>query len=90
MVEAYVVFKGKVQGVFFRKTVFHHTKNFPISGFIKNLLDGSVEAVFQGEKNEIEKLVALIKEKPALANLTEVHMTYRKPLMVYPDFSIEY
>ena len=90
MVEAYVVFKGKVQGVFFRRTVFHHTKNFPISGFVKNLPDGSVEAVFQGEKEDVEKLVALIKEKPALANLTEINITYLKPTKNYSDFSIEY
>ena len=85
-----MIFSGKVQGVFFRKTVFDHTKNFPITGYVKNLSDGSVEALFQREEKEIEKLISLIKSSPGRAKLDHVDIIYRKPSKAFSNFVIEY
>ena len=85
-----MIFSGKVQGVFFRKTVFDHAEHLPITGYVKNLSDGSVEALFQGEKIEIEKLVSLIKTSCGRAEIDQADIVYQKANKAYSNFQVVY
>lgn len=51
------IFHGSVQGVGFRFTVYQKARQLGLTGWVRNLYDGDVEAVFQGEEAYIDDLV---------------------------------
>lgn len=90
MIQAHVIFHGKVQGVFFRKCVFQHANHFLILGFVKNLPDGCVEAIFQGKKSDVKKLIDIIQSNPGRAEIEKVDCEFNKIKKEYSNFVIEY
>lgn len=56
-VRKHFLFRGRVQGVGFRITVYQKAMQFGLTGWVKNLHDGSVEACIQGEEENIKRLV---------------------------------
>ena len=58
-------FKGRVQGVGFRYQTLNMAKNFEVSGFVRNLPDGRVELVVEGERIEAERMIAELAEQMA-------------------------
>ena len=56
-------FSGHVQGVGFRYTVLDLAKGFDVRGYVRNLPDGRVELVAEGDEAEIAKLIERIGEK---------------------------
>lgn len=56
-------FSGRVQGVGFRYTVRWVASSLAVTGFVRNLRDGRVELVAEGERSEIENLLAQIKRE---------------------------
>ena len=65
---------GKVQGVGFRYFLYENAKKLNIKGYAKNLEDGSLEAVFEGKEEEIEKMIELSKIGPKLAKVESVEI----------------
>ena len=63
MVRIEVIYKGRVQGVGFRWQVCNISKNFTCTGYVKNLLDGSVEFLAEGELKEVESFIQTIDSK---------------------------
>ena len=59
-----MVVHGLVQGVFFRDTVRRHAQSRGVAGWVRNNPDGTVEAVFEGEPEAVERLVAFAHEGP--------------------------
>jgi acylphosphatase len=59
-----VIVHGLVQGVFFRDTVRRHAQSRGVSGWVRNNPDETVEAVFEGEPEAVERLVAFVHEGP--------------------------
>ena len=59
---AHVYVHGRVQGVFFRATTRDKAIALGVKGWVRNCLDGSVEAVFEGEKDIVEKIVNWCKK----------------------------
>jgi acylphosphatase len=59
-----VVVEGLVQGVFFRDTVRRLARERGVAGWVRNTADGTVEAVFEGEPEAVERLVAFMREGP--------------------------
>ena len=57
-----VIFSGTVQGIGFRFTVSRIATRYDLAGYVKNLPDGSVEMLVQGENSEIECLVEDVKD----------------------------
>lgn len=55
------VFHGRVQKVGFRLEIFELAKRLELSGWVRNRMDGTVEAQFQGEENKVDFLVAFMK-----------------------------
>src|SRR2546428_13722224 len=56
-VRAVVVFRGRVQGVYFRAHCADKAEELGLDGYVRNMLDGSVEAVFEGDKSLIETCI---------------------------------
>src|SRR2546425_12771922 len=56
-VRAVVVFRGRVQGVYFRANCADKADELGLDGYVRNMLDGSVEAVFEGDKSLIETCI---------------------------------
>ena len=56
-----VYFSGIVQDIFFRDFIKENAEKFDIKGFVRNLEDGRVEAFFEGNQDEIERVIELCK-----------------------------
>lgn len=67
-----VVVHGLVQGVFFRETVRRHAQTRGVAGWVRNNPDGTVEAVFEGEAEPVERLVTFVHEGPSGAIVERV------------------
>jgi len=64
---AHVLVSGKVQGVFFRSSTKDKAEELGLSGWVRNLADGRVEAVFEGDKEDIDKMAEWCKKGPEYA-----------------------
>jgi acylphosphatase len=74
-----VVVHGWVQGVFFRDTVRRRATAARVAGWVRNNRDGTVEAVFEGEPADVERLVAFCHEGPRGAQVDRVEVTEEDP-----------
>ncbi|MFB6089074.1 MAG: acylphosphatase [Candidatus Aenigmatarchaeota archaeon] len=75
----HVFISGRVQGVAFRASTRRKAKKLGISGWVRNLSDGRVEAVFEGEKNKIEQLIEWCRRGPIGARVTDLKFNWEKP-----------
>ena len=78
-VKAHVFVSGRVQGVFFRSEAELQAKALNVTGWIRNLADGRVEAVFEGEETNVRQLVDFCKRGPpgaSVRNAKAVWQTY--------------
>ena len=62
MVQAHILYSGTVQGVGFRFTVQRYALSLDLTGWVKNLPNGSVEILVNGSKENIEKLFEMVEE----------------------------
>jgi acylphosphatase len=74
-----VVVRGDVQGVFFRDSTRRHAQQRGLAGWVRNNRDGTVEAVFEGEEEAVERLVDWCREGPRGAYVTSVDVTEEEP-----------
>ena len=72
MTRARVQVRGRVQGVFFRAEARARAESLGVAGWIRNLPDGRVEAVFEGEDEHVESMVEWCRRGPAGAKVEEV------------------
>jgi len=79
MIRRRVVVHGLVQGVFFRDTVRRHALGTGVAGWVRNNRDGTVEAVFEGEETEVERLVTLCRKGPRGARVDRVEVLEELP-----------
>ena len=90
MKRAHIFIKGRVQGVFFRQGTYEKAVELGISGWVRNLPDGRVEAVFEGEEEKINKIIQWAKEGPPIAKVEEVEIKWEKPTGEFDGFQIRY
>lgn len=64
--------RGRVQGVGYREWAERHAKALGLSGYVRNRRDGSVELVLSGSRQNVERMLALCREGPRLAQVTQV------------------
>lgn len=87
-VRAHVYVSGLVQGVFFRASTRHEARKHNVKGWIRNLPDGRVEAVFEGEKADVEKLIEFCKRGPPGALVTRLDVSWEPYKGEFEDFYI--
>lgn len=73
---AHVFVSGRVQGVFFRDTTRQAAQAEGVDGWVRNLQDGRVEAVFEGSPEAVESMVEFCHEGSPAANVTGVDVEY--------------
>lgn len=86
----HVLISGRVQGVFFRQNTLQKAKTFGLKGWVRNTKDGKVEAVFEGEKEKIEKILEWAKRGPLLAKVEKVEVKWEDFKNEFDDFEIRY
>ena len=69
---AHILVNGHVQGVFFRKSVMDLARTLGVTGWVRNLRDGRVEAMAEGEKAKLEQLVEFCHAGPPGARVRDV------------------
>ena len=74
-----VVVSGRVQGVFFRDTARRRAEAAGVAGWVRNVPDGSVEAVFEGETEGVARLVRFCEEGPRGASVEWVDVCSEPP-----------
>jgi acylphosphatase len=74
-----VLVSGQVQGVFFRDTCRRLATAQGVAGWVRNLRDGRVEAVFEGPADRVDRLVAWTREGPRGAAVTDVSVHTEPP-----------
>ena len=74
-----VVVHGRVQGVFFRDSARRLAQQRGVAGWARNVPDGTVEAVFEGEPEAVERLVGFCREGPRGAEVQRVEVSEEEP-----------
>lgn len=68
----HIFISGFVQGVGFRQFILRQAQHFGLTGWVRNLPDNRVEAVFQGSKENIEKIISICEKGPFLSEVKDV------------------
>jgi acylphosphatase len=79
MVRRHVTVHGRVQGVGFRYAVDRAARSRGVAGWIRNRPDGTVEAVFEGEREAVDSLVRLCREGPHGSEVDRVEIEDEPP-----------
>lgn len=90
MKRAHIIIRGKVQGVFFRAFIKENAVMLDLTGYVKNLSDGSVEAVFEGFETDIEEIIEHCKEGPRGAKVRDVDVMQEEYNDEFENFEIRY
>lgn len=88
MEEFHAIVRGRVQMVMFRDFTSRTARRLGLSGFVRNLPDGSVEVVAQGEQAAVERLVTKLGRGPLLARVTGVDSAWREATEAFRGFEI--
>ena len=81
---------GRVQGVFYRQSTVEMAQELGLCGWVRNLPDGSVEALFEGERSRIEQAVAWCRQGPPRAKVREVTVLWLDGPATCAGFTIRY
>ena len=79
MKRAKVIVLGSVQGVFFRVEARDRARSLGLAGWVRNVPDGTVEAVFEGEDESVESMVEWCRGGPGGARVEQVDVDWREP-----------
>lgn len=80
MARVHVVVSGRVQGVWYRQSCQELARATGVTGWVRNLTDGTVEAELEGERPTVDAVLAWMAEGPALAEVTGLRITDRAPI----------
>jgi acylphosphatase len=86
----HVVVEGLVQGVSFRARTKGTADSLGLKGWVRNLPGGNVEAVFEGDEENLKTMLAWCRKGPSLARVTDVKITEEPYEGNFNNFSIRY
>ena len=85
---AYVFIKGKVQGVYFRQNTKQVATEHRVTGWVCNLPDGRVEAVFEGDKTDVNDVIKWCHVGPTNSRVDDVDVRFEKYSGEFASFTI--
>jgi acylphosphatase len=88
MLRAHLFISGIVQGVGYRYSCYRAAGMHDLAGWVRNLPDGRVEAVFQGPKEAVEAIIQWCYRGPSEARVSNIDVTYEEPAGDLADFRI--
>lgn len=86
----HVFISGRVQGVFFRYTSKELAEQLGVTGWIRNLPDGRVEAVVEGDEDKVEEMLEFFRKGPPLARVDKVEVIEEEYRGEFKEFRIKY
>ncbi|MCF8001527.1 MAG: acylphosphatase [Halanaerobiales bacterium] len=90
IIRKHVFVSGRVQGVGFRATARNKAQSLNVNGWVKNLYDGRVEAVIEGEPDAVKQMTRFFKKGPRMANVTDYEIKDETPTNNFSTFSVKY
>lgn len=89
-VRAHATISGRVQGVFFRMETKRAADGFGVFGWVRNLRDGTVEAIFEGDQDRVDALLAWCQEGPPHAQVSDVKVAWEDYAGEFSAFNVTY
>jgi len=90
-INRHVMISGRVQGVFFRESTKQKAEQLDVTGWVRNTLDGKVEAIFEGDENKVKEIINWCHRGPSLSRVENVEVDEKKLTdKKYYSFSIKY
>ena len=89
-IRAHAIITGKVQGVFFRMETQRAARNYGVTGWVRNKMDGSVETVMEGNEADVKSLLAWCQEGPPRASVSNVDITWQSFTGEFMGFDVTY
>ena len=90
MIQYEIKVSGRVQGVGFRYYAQKRAADFGLKGWVKNMADGSLHLVVQGEKPEVDTFVDYLRIGPTLSRVSKVAVSPIELVEKFQDFRIKY
>jgi acylphosphatase len=88
MMRCHVLVTGMVQGVFFRAFTQKIAQKLGLAGFVRNLPDGRVEAVIEGEEETVKAMIEVLKKGPPTADVKSVDACWEEATNEFDRFEI--
>ncbi|MGM0501857.1 MAG: acylphosphatase [Bacillota bacterium] len=89
-VRKHVYLSGRVQGVGFRAFTSRSAKRLNVNGWVKNLADGRVEAIFTGAQDKVKRILEEVKQGPSFAEVNNIEVEDESYKGQYNSFEIRY
>jgi len=87
-VRATLRIRGRVQGVSYRYFTSRTAQSLGLSGWVRNLPTGEVEAVLEGPRSDVQKMIEWCQEGPPAARVDEVLIDWEDCRHEFTDFSV--
>lgn len=87
---AHVTVAGRVQGVFFRAETKREAERYGVKGWVRNMSDGNVEAIFEGEEESVKRLIEFCRLGPSGAEVTNVNVRWGPYRDEFRRFDVRY
>lgn len=87
-VRAHVYVQGRVQGVFYRDWTRRTAEGLGLTGWVRNLEDGRVETVFEGERKRVKEMVKKCEKGSFTSKVTHVDAVWEKATGEFSDFKV--
>jgi acylphosphatase len=84
----HTVIEGRVQGVGFRYFVLENALQLGLTGWVRNSWDGNVEVTAEGERSQLEKLLAMLYRGPRSSFVTAVHTEWQPAKGEFAGFHV--
>ncbi|PHP17002.1 acylphosphatase [Sphingobium sp. IP1] len=85
VVARHLMILGRVQGVFYRNWTVETARSLGLTGWVRNRMDGSVEALVQGEADVVDQFITLAQDGPPAAKVARIEAT-NAPVEALNDF----
>jgi acylphosphatase len=89
-VRAHANISGRVQGVFFRMETKRAADRIGVYGWVRNLRDGTVEAIFEGNQDQVDTILAWCKKGPSNARVSDVKIDWQDYTGEFNGFDVSY
>ena len=89
MKQVHLWISGNVQGVGFRASMRRRAKNNDVTGWVKNLEDGRVEAILEGEEDDVAEVMDWARKGPSIANVENIELEEEKEPEYLETFEIK-
>lgn len=86
----HLTISGRVQGVGFRASTRRQANRYGLTGWVRNLANGDVEAVVEGNEDDLKELISWARSGPRLARVNDLEANWKDHTGEFDSFSVRY